>query len=105
MMENDNMNEEEKLLGRLKGEQLPADPESLGMRLLHLFLISMMVGVAVQILGIVALVQFVIMLMNKGEANPSLAEFGEDLGIWMAKAARYIAAASRVKPWPWTEID
>jgi hypothetical protein len=50
-------------------------------------------------------IQFIIMLVNNGEKNARLADFGTDLGIWMAKAARYQAAASNVKPWPWTDLD
>jgi hypothetical protein len=45
------------------------------------------------------------MLINRGAPNERLAELGTDLGIWMAKAARYQTAASDVKPWPWTELD
>jgi hypothetical protein len=53
----------------------------------------------------VTVVQFVIMLVNNGDRNERLADFGTDLGIWMAKAARYQSAASEVKPWPWTDLD
>ena len=50
-------------------------------------------------------VQFVVMLINNKQPNERLAEFGTDLGIWIAKAARYQTAASEVKPWPWTDLD
>ena len=50
-------------------------------------------------------VQFVLMLINSGRPNENLADFGTDLGVWMAKAARYMTGASQVKPWPWTELD
>ena len=50
------------------------------------------------------IIQFVILLINK-EPNERLADFGTDLGVWIAKAARYQTAASNVKPWPWTELD
>ena len=50
-------------------------------------------------------VQFILRLINNDTPNERLAEFGESLGIWMAKAGRYLVAASEVKPWPWTELD
>ena len=64
-----------------------------------------MISVAQTVLGIATVVQFVIMLVNDKQPNERLAEFGTDLGIWVAKAARYQTAASNVKPWPWTELD
>ncbi|MGR3708080.1 MAG: DUF4389 domain-containing protein, partial [Alterinioella nitratireducens] len=54
--------------------------------------------------GVATVIQFIIMAVQK-ERNERLAEFGTDLGIWMAKAARYQTAASTVKPWPWTDLD
>lgn len=79
--------------------------EGLGGRLFHMILIAVMLYFASTILTIATVFQFVIMLVNKGEPNPRLAEFGEGLGIWIAKAARYQTAASGVKPWPWSDID
>ena len=64
-----------------------------------------MISVAQTVLGVMTIVQFVIMLVNNKEPNERLAEFGTDLGVWIAKAARYQTAASNVKPWPWTELD
>lgn len=99
------MTEDEKLEGRIHGEQLPAEREGMAMRIVYFFLIGLMISIAVNVLGVVALVQLVIMLVNKGDPNENLSEFGTDLGVWIAKAARYMTAASDVKPWPWTEID
>ncbi|AML51726.1 hypothetical protein RC74_11040 [Falsihalocynthiibacter arcticus] len=62
-------------------------------------------SIAQTILGAATVVQFVIMLINNKQPNERLAEFGTDLGVWMAKAARFQTAASEVKPWPWTELD
>lgn len=64
-----------------------------------------MISVAQTVLGVMTVIQFVIMLVNNKAPNERLAEFGTDLGIWIAKAARYQTAASNVKPWPWTELD
>ena len=98
--------DEDKASGRLNGEQMePAKTDNLLERLLYMILIAIMTSVAQTVLGGMTIVQFVIMLVNNKQPNERLAEFGTDLGIWMAKAARYQTAASNVKPWPWTELD
>lgn len=95
-----------KVQGRIHGEQFePAQEEGLLQRLIYMILIAIMISVAQTVLGFATLIQFVIMLVNNKEPNERLAEFGTDLGIWVAKAARYQTAASKVKPWPWTELD
>ena len=100
------MKDDEKIEGRLHGEQHEPDAqENIFLRLVHMLLIAVMISFSQTILGVVTIVQFVIMLVNNKEPNPRLAEFGTDLGIWMAKAVRFQTAASNVKPWPWTELD
>jgi len=99
-------NDDEKLDGRLNGDQPEVEAEtSIWWRLLHVILIAMMLYLASTILTFVTVIQFIIMAVNKGEKNARLADFGTDRGIWIAKAARYQAAASEVKPWPWTDLD
>lgn len=98
--------EHDKFGGRISGPQFePEKKDGLGMRLVYMVLIWVMIQVAQTVLGVATVVQFIIMAVSQGEANPRLAEFGESLGIWMAKAARYQTGASEVKPWPWTELD
>ena len=98
--------EEEKVQGRIHGEQNEPDtPDNMLERLIYMVLIAVMISVAQTVLGVVTVIQFVIMLVNEKTPNERLAEFGTDLGIWVAKAARYQTAASNVKPWPWTELD
>lgn len=98
--------EEAKVQGRIRGEQHePPEDENLFLRLVYMVLIAVMISLAQTVLGVVTVVQFVIMLINQKQPNPRLAEFGTDLGIWVAKAARFQTAASNVKPWPWTELD
>jgi len=98
--------EDDKVTGRIHGEQPePEKDESLLLRLIYMVLIAIMISIAQTILGVATIVQFVIMLINNKQPNERLAEFGTDLGIWIAKAARYQTAASDVKPWPWTELD
>jgi hypothetical protein len=95
-----------KIEGRLHGEQFePHEPDSLPARLVFMVLIAIMISVAQTVLSLATVVQFVVMLGNHKKPNERLADFGTDLGIWMAKAARYQTAASNVKPWPWTDLD
>ncbi|MEH6834167.1 MULTISPECIES: DUF4389 domain-containing protein [Falsihalocynthiibacter] len=96
----------EKIEGRLHGEQPVQEQEdNMLLRLLYMILIAIMTSIAQTILGAATVVQFVIMLINNKQPNERLAEFGTDLGVWLAKAARFQTAASEVKPWPWTELD
>ena len=96
----------EKVDGRIHGPQPdPGTKDSLFLRLVYMLLIYFMIGIANTVLAVATVVQIVIMLLNKHEPNERLADFGTDLGIWIAKAARYQTAASEVKPWPWTELD
>ncbi|MEP1613305.1 MAG: DUF4389 domain-containing protein [Roseobacter sp.] len=98
--------DDDKIAGRLHGEQFePEQPDSMPLRLLYMLLIAVMISLAQTILGVVTVIQFVVMLVNSKEPNERLADFGTDLGVWVAKAARYQTAASNVKPWPWTELD
>lgn len=97
---------EDKIDGRLHGEQRePEQPDNMLERLIYMLLIAVMISFAQTILGVVTVIQFVIMLVNSKQPNERLADFGTDLGIWVAKAARYQTAASNVKPWPWSELD
>ncbi len=98
-------NDDANLDGRLSGEQPVAEKDSLIQRLLYMILIAFMLSFASTILTAVTVVQFIVMLASKGAPNDRLADFGTDLGIWIAKAARYQVAASEVKPWPWTDLD
>lgn len=98
--------DDEKMQGRIHGEQFdPEHKDSLLMRLVFMILIAIMISISQTVLSIATVVQFVIMLVNNEKPNERLAEFGLNLGIWVAKAARYQTAGSNVKPWPWTELD
>ena len=98
--------DDEKVAGRLHGDQFEPDKtDTLLERLIYMILIAIMISVAQTVLGVMTVVQFVIMLANNKVPNERLSDFGTDLGVWIAKAARYQTAASNVKPWPWTELD
>ena len=98
-------NDDDKIEGRLNGEQPDTTKDGMGQRLLYMVLIWIMLSLSQTVLTLLTVVQFIIMLVNTGERNKRLADFGTDLGIWIAKAARYQSAASEVKPWPWTDLD
>ena len=99
-------NDDAKIEGRIHGEQFePTEDDSLLMRLIYMILIAIMISFAQTVLGVVTVIQFIILVINNKQPNELLADFGTDLGIWVAKAARYQTAASNVKPWPWTELD
>jgi len=99
------MDDEDRVSGRIHGEQPEVAREGLALRTVHMVLIWLMLSLAQTVLTLCTVVQLAIMALNRGAANPRLAEFGTDLGIWMAKAARFQTGASEVKPWPWTELD
>lgn len=85
----------------------PEEPveENLFTRLIYLILISLMMSIASTVIGVLAVVQFIIMLVSNKQPNERIAELGTDVGIWFAKATRYQTAASEVKPWPWSDLD
>lgn len=82
----------------------PVD-ENLVTRLIYMIIIAFLISFASTIIGVLAVLQFIIMLVNNKQPNERLAALGTDVGIWVAKATRYQTAASEVKPWPWTELD
>lgn len=89
--------------GRPEASRRQEGPGSgIWMRGLQMLLVSMLIGVAQTVLQVVTLVQFVLMLVDKGRPNAQIAGFGKGLGDWFAKAARFQAGQSEVKPWPWT---
>ena len=99
------MNDDDKVKGRIHGEQPQVAADHMGMRVLYMILIAVMISIAQTVLRVATVIQFVSMLVNNRQPNERLADFGTDLGVWIAKAARYQTAASEVKPWPWTDLD
>lgn len=100
------MTDEDKVDGRINGPQdEPEKKDSLVLRLVYMLIIWAMISLAHTILGAMTVIQYIILIINGGEPNEQLGDFGTSLGIWIAKAARYQTAASNVKPWPWTELD
>ena len=83
----------------------PPHFESLWMRLISMIIIGLLLSFAQSLFWLIAVIQFIIVVVNKRQPNEQLAEFGTTMGVWFAKAIRYQTAASEVKPWPWTELD
>lgn len=79
--------------------------EKLWVRVLYSIVIWIMMSFASTIIGVLAILQGVILLTTGKKTNERIAGLGTDVGIWFAKATRYITADSEVKPWPWTELD
>lgn len=82
-----------------------AGRSKLWMRLLHMVLISLLIGAAIAVMHVMTVVQFIIMLVDKGAPNPQIAAFGKSLGAWIAKAIRFQTAESDDKPWPWSPLE
>lgn len=76
----------------------------LAMRLLYLVLVALLLGAAIVVLHVMSAVQFIIMLVDRGQPNPQIAAFGKSLGAWLGKAIRFQTAASDDKPWPWSPL-
>lgn len=79
--------------------------DNLFTRLVYMIIIAFMISFAGTVIGILALLQFIILLVNNKQPNERISELGTDVGIWVAKATRYQTCASEVKPWPWTPLD
>lgn len=79
--------------------------ENIGGRILFSIIIWVMMNLASTIIGVLAILQTIILIVNGKKPNERVANAGTDVGIWYAKATRYITGDSEVKPWPWTELD
>ncbi len=77
-----------------------AAPENIWMRGLMMLVIGLLSKLALTVVGVVALVQFVWMLFAK-EKNPMLMDFGEDLGEWLSEATSFLSGTTEDKPYPW----
>lgn len=72
------------------------------LRGLMMLLLAILIGLGQTVLHVLTVLQFILMLIEKGRPNQQIAGFGKDLGDWLAKAAAFQTAASEDKPWPWT---
>ncbi|NBB98191.1 MAG: DUF4389 domain-containing protein [Alphaproteobacteria bacterium] len=79
--------------------------EPLGLRLVYMLIIGVMLSFAQSVLILLAVIQFVIILIDNRQPNARLADLGCMVGAWVAKAARYMVCATDAKPWPFREMD
>lgn len=73
---------------------------SIWLRGLMMLIFAILMGLAQTVLQVLTLLQFVLMLLNKGKPNAQIAAFGKSLGPWLAKTAAFLTAQSDAKPWP-----
>ncbi|SFA72618.1 protein of unknown function [Poseidonocella pacifica] len=93
------------LEGRVHGERdEPETRDGMLLRLIYSVLILVMINLAQTVLIVVTVIQYVVMLVHK-RPNERVSDFGLDLGVWIAKAARYLTGGSEEKPWPWSDLD
>lgn len=74
--------------------------KSVWMRGLYMIITAFLIGAAQSVLFLLALVQFILMLVSRGEKNAQIAEFGDVIGKWLVQAAKFQTAKSDDKPWP-----
>ena len=79
--------------------------EGLGSRLLYTVLIAILFSLLQTVLSVLTVLQFVLLLLNRRQPNPRVAELGRSLGRWCDRAARYVTADTEEKPWPWRPFD
>ncbi len=82
-----------------------AGRNKLVLRLLYLILIALLIGVAIAVMHALTVVQFIIMLVDKGRPNPQIAAVGKSLGDWLSRAVSFQLAETEDKPWPWSPAD
>jgi hypothetical protein len=79
--------------------------KSIWLRGLWMLLIGVLVWAAQVILQVMTLIQFIIMLVDKGKPNAQIADLGKRLGAWLQKAALFQTGQSEDRPWPWAALD
>lgn len=73
---------------------------SIWSRGLMMLIFAILISLAQTVLHALTVLQFVLMLIDKGKPNSRIASFGTALGGWPAKAAAFQTAQSETKPWP-----
>ena len=73
---------------------------SIWLRGLMMLIFALLIGLALTVLNALTLIQFVLMVFDKGQPNTQIVRFGTSLGGWLAKAVAYQTARTEAKPWP-----
>lgn len=88
-----------------ENENTAAVKGSIWMRGLAMVITAILIGLAISILHVLTIVQFVLMLIDSSKPNGQIAGFGKTLGAWLEKAAAFQTAQSEDKPWPFSKAD
>ena len=88
---------------RSQPEPGPSPKGSIWMRGLLMLIVAILIGLGQAVLHVLTLVQFIVLLIDKGKPNDQLAGFGTTMGVWLTKAAAFQTAASDEKPWPFSD--
>lgn len=70
------------------------------LRGLYMIITAFLIGAAQSVLVLLALIQFVLMLVSRGTPNAQIADFGDTISKWLVVAAKFQTARSEDKPWP-----
>ncbi len=89
--------EDDKITGRIHGEQFePEQEDTMLMRLIYMLIIALMISLAQTVLGVATVIQFIIMLVSNKQPNERLAErTGLDLSVWAPQPSDRPATAQR----------
>jgi hypothetical protein len=74
--------------------------KSVWLRGLFMIITAFLIGAAQSVLFLLALIQFVLMLLSRGTPNAQIADFGDVIAKWLVSAAKFQTAKSDEKPWP-----
>lgn len=88
-------------------QNIPDTPRNIWMRGLFMLLMGLAFQVSGTVLCIVALIQFVIVLLT-GAPNERLVSFGRSLGNYFRQLVQYLTFATEAMPFPfsaWPEGD
>ena len=83
-----------------------AAPRNIWMRGLWMLVMAILFELGKTVLAVIALVQFVWMLVNK-QKNQPIADFGVELGEWQGQVTRFLTGATEARPFPfakWGEV-
>lgn len=83
-------------------DELGKYPQGTAMRALHMLIFAILFGFAETLMLLLALLQLGWMIFA-GRRNPSLAQFGDQMGVWLQDVARFQSGATDEKPFPWKE--
>jgi len=74
--------------------------KSVWLRGLYMLITAFLIGAAQSVLFLLAVIQFILMLLDSKKPNAQIADFGDVIGKWLASAAKFQTGRSEDKPWP-----